>query len=1256
MEYYKAKRKFVEDLRNDYDEEEVEDFVKLLDGRDIERIGRGLDNIATTLSSLPEEKRRQNAVSPSDLYAMFEALTCQSFLAQEQLLTAHFDEPFALLQTNKILRVLHWVPALSLFLFDEEKERSRWARENWSKITKAITREDFEFAIRRPVADQLNAALMGLATSESVSRLWAGLQIVVSKLDGDLITHSLRAMEQDIYRLALDHLQIDGPGFGPLLRTIQELLSRGPKDFWDAMGAIAPTTIIEQIFSSPQFNQRLSRAHNSESKDVTANLLCWIEPFVSSLQTSHKPQACRSLTDLLMSRLQAATAFPAFARAECYRIGLDVISKTLADCCESGFHFDGVGRAVALDTLKVTFEHIGEIVSVLKSTKVEGDQDDLLSGCFKTIKYALKLECNLIRTDRVKIHRDETLVPGFEPFRSKVWPAIEKEFVTGNLTLARICIEEISELTGLEGLESKMESKLPHEKERKQFNTAFQDLSTTMSKILEKVDDFNSKDLSLFAEEEATLSNLLKVLFSAQQEVSDAALDVIKTITGTSFRKEALSHLMQLFLNLTLDTVDFATSRIARARTFAACQQMLKLNTDILEILCDSQEGFLRLNTLVPSSLRAVKDFWKALWQTLRTVYESTQQWSFHIKTAIMTDFCRDVMQFSEYLFAQFAVFYGALRPLQDGNEGKETRMLILSQQLGPGGLLVAPSNTLEAIVGFLKLRDEWLLAQCVNLTQKVLVELTNKNMNLSDSLTRKLESMVAPFSKVLTNLTGQQKAEIRKALENNIGRTIADGSEERSGTSTPDVESQRAPALRSIPKQGIIDLESWSSKAPTKEENKHGRKDISGNAGHSSTQQIAKAQPAAYKTTPKVVLPVAMTKSSVKPRESSKAAQQAQLAKSDGFLKDRKQEQLEKKRRDAEAAAKAKKHLLPNSIAGITAGEGSALGNIGNMGKEHMKKNSEIMVSSSSESESEDEQTRVVFGPLSKSKPSAAVAEYNANRRHQLKTQMPVKKVKQIRTQKDLRARVAPPLEGVHKSILSWDFFHDNDFPPAKSRNDYSAVSPTFRTAEEYKATFEPLLLLEAWSAFRQAQEEASGKSFPIKIVSRMYHDSLVEMSGVLDYTKLPEKNLFEGDVLLLSKSLTPSQSPEQANCLARVFKITRKQSTMEVTFKVAQVNSLLDSLVPKAELRGEKITSLIPLEREYGALVGLPHYDLCDEIIKAYPSPLLAYNDGKLGKLVQCYELNRAQAKAVQSAIDNDAFTLIQGQVTTLFFAVTS
>jgi senataxin len=86
---------------------------------------------------------------------------------------------------------------------------------------------------------------------------------------------------------------------------------------------------------------------------------------------------------------------------------------------------------------------------------------------------------------------------------------------------------------------------------------------------------------------------------------------------------------------------------------------------------------------------------------------------------------------------------------------------------------------------------------------------------------------------------------------------------------------------------------------------------------------------------------------------------------------------------------------------------------------------------------------------------------------------------------------------------------------------------------------------------------------------------------------------------------------------------------------------------IFPGACLFGVKITSLTPVEREYGALMALQYYDLSEEVIKAKPSPILNYSEESVKEILEIYNVNPAQAKAVKSAMDNDAFTLIQGFV---------
>jgi senataxin len=1230
IEYYRARRAMEEDLRHEYREEDVEVFLRLVEEKDLERILKGLDSTRETLEKLPPEKRRQNAVKVTDLYAVFESLAAEHFLNNKALLTERFDEPFQLLQTKRALRALHYVPAMLTFLFDDNKHRISWAKENWNKIPKVMTKDDYDFAIRNGLSKELAQLSEEFSTRRDpdkipskASRLWMAMQLIVDKVDGDLITHSLRAMEQDVYRFALDHLQlVDQDGLRALLRTIKGLLQKGPKDFWDAMGAVSPTTIVEQIFNSPRYDTTIIQVRDEGNLALAMDLLGWIDPFVASLKTSHKPQACRSLSFQLMTRLQGQQ-FPPLVRTECYRLGLEVLSRTLMECCEPNFNFDGVGRVVATDSLNVVAEHVQEILSALKTSTPAAQATPLYEACLKTMQYALRLECHIFRTDRYKIHNEKTLDSGFSLFQPRIWHAVPGSIQRESLPLVKVCLDAASELVGLERFVSKVKE-LPHPKERGEFNSTLEILFGIVSTIFERINYLDSKSLEALISDLNVPANLAKSLVLADENSYDTALDLVKTISGVSFRNEAVRFLLKTSFNDVLDAIIWASDRITSSKTYSACSQLLKICTDTLDVLCDSQSGILRLETLDTNSLKVVQAFWKSQWESLRIIYDSTPGWAFHIKVAIMSDFCRDVMQFSQHLFDQFSTFDATVTANPDLAQDDENCSAEAEGGVSPKGLLAYPSKALDAIVGFLKLRDEYLLSTCVKLTSKLLVELTNKQMSLTVRISEKLQGMIQTVPKTPTNLTAQQKADITRLLEENLGHPIVDKTQEQSGTSTPEIEEViRQKSTTS--KQGTINLDTWSAKG------KFTYNIESDIASNSKTLDLVRSQQASLKpASPKLPL----KPSAPIPSRPSLADQTRREA----FLKSREREKEEQKRRNAEESAKARKNI-PNSIANMTAGEGSALGNIGNIGKEHVKMNSQIMVPSDSESEEDDQFSDILF--------SKKVVDTTTRHRQpvQIQQAQPVKKVRQVRTTKDLRSRVAPDLSKIHRTILTWNFFHDADLPPGSSSSDYTMITSKFETAYDYINTFQPLLLLEAWQMFRQAREEAVEKAFSIKVVSRMSLDSLLEISATMDLAKPNDQACFEGDIILLSKAQVPSKSPEDPNCLARVNRVNRKQNLLEITLRVAHGTRLNPSFAPKITLHAQKITSLIPLEREYGALLGLPYYDLCDEIVKAYPSPLLKFQDSELSKLGANYNLNDAQAKAVKSSIANDAFTLIQG-----------
>jgi senataxin len=234
------------------------------------------------------------------------------------------------------------------------------------------------------------------------------------------------------------------------------------------------------------------------------------------------------------------------------------------------------------------------------------------------------------------------------------------------------------------------------------------------------------------------------------------------------------------------------------------------------------------------------------------------------------------------------------------------------------------------------------------------------------------------------------------------------------------------------------------------------------------------------------------------------------------------------------------------------------------------------------------------------------------------------------------------------------WNIFHEGEEPP--SNVECSKVSDTFQTHLDYRNTFYPLLISEAWRSFKTAKEENSSRPFPIKVVNRMSIDHFYEVSTTMAIAENRDTNLMEGDIVLLSKAQHPLKDPTAAHCLARIFRITRKKDILEISYRVngaaangagANGTPILPHLAPNTTVQGYKITSMTTIEREYASLNSLQFYDLCEEILEGKPSPLLPYSRQVLEPIQRNYAVNMGQAKAIWSARENDAFTLIQGYV---------
>jgi len=1193
--FYQSRAEWKRKLIEQFDEDMVLEFLRVIDGQSLKRIQQGLVEAYQVLRDADSKRRGVRILPTEATYAFFEALSCDAMVRDEEALQRYFDMPFDLVQVNKRLKLQTFLPAMTRFLFTRNERRQRWSFLSWSTFKRNILKSEFDWAVRNHLVDAMMRVQMTNLDLPFVASYWAGVKLIVDKLDKELITTSIRGLEGDFYRLLLDHLSLDSEGFLDLVATMTIILVKSPTDFWDAMDAITPSTatIVEQVFNSPVLKQMLLAA-TEENQDLMANLQYafeWITPFLNSIKPTNLPPAVRAFANALLGRLQS-DQYSQIARAYCFKEGVRVLEYAFSYMCKGNKETSFVGQPTVNSMLDILSSHIQLVTTTLKqlhSHETRGGRiltRTMIQHAFSLEAISLSMERQLISTNKPS--------PTETPTSSPIWKTVVTAIDAENFDLATHLLIAGRNLIGIEPLSMKVGfEKTPPT--IKHFNSRFEVLSKSITDVVDRLAELNPKQLDKLFQEPTAASAIVSLLFSSTEDTRSSSVELLKVITDQEERRDALQHILRMHYKNVLIGISNSCRQVVSNKIFAPAPSIIRTCSDIVEGLCNSQDGILRSRQFDSGEAEVTMNFWKTLWYSLKVFFKTTEDWSnlgFYNKEMMM-NFCRDVMQFAESLFDQCSIFASALKTTwkEDKDNFSDNEML--------KELLRFPADTMEEAKKWLRLRDEFLSSTCVSLIGKLLTRLHEVSIEVGPLTLQYMEDVLT--GKIKAKLSMQHQARLQRALETHLGHPLIKEEDEL-------VRDQRQSSLNK-----------WI--APTGASKETATKPSVGSI--TPAMKAFKEKQEAIKTKEAQIL---------KQRKTDEAKSAAQSE-----FKRKRQLELERQKKEKEAAiAKARQ---ARGLSTVTSEAGSGLEGLGILGKDSAPKGEGLM-HSSDESDNEGDFDAELFGIRN----NKANVGPRTNIINEVKIQMPVRKRRVQRSAKDMRARLAPDLSPLHKIILGWDYFHNGDFPP-RSKDNYAAVPNSFRTPNDYQATFRPLLTLEAWQGFVKAREENQAKPYEIRITMRSTVDAFMEVGSTMTHAENRDILVSEGDIVLLSKSKNPSA--QDAHCLARVFRIQRKQMHMEVAYRVMPSNPLATALNPNNMVFGTKIQSITPLEREYGALLGLQYYDLCDEIIRAKPSPLLTYKDNQIDPLVDNYNLNKAQAKAVKSAMDNDAFTLIQGYV---------
>ncbi|KAI1379674.1 SEN1 N terminal-domain-containing protein [Hypoxylon crocopeplum] len=1215
--WHKGRKPFLKDIAEVYDDSVISAMEDRLNQFDFSRITEGLEGAAEFINAHNGVAGQSTFIKEDKeglLVSLYEAICCMPYLSLPEN-RKQFNFVFEAIQQRKILKLNEILPTMTFFLFDENEIRNRFAVHTFTRQP-SITAEDFEWAINDNLADAILRANDTAASPQFLLRFWQGILYILDVLDEKLIVHSLRAMtvQPSIYELMLAQMpRISSvPVLKLLLKAFCTLIRKSPKAFWDAFSHYSHTAVAEQILGSPAFKSLLAQSGEHDIMSDGLAAISWVKPFVESIPTHQKSDICDALLHHFLQRYAQSPNMTSGGKLACSLAAVEALSSTLEAFASPSYKLHAGSSTIHTNaTLNLTLKYKDLIIQLAQLPSGDRQNTALSHAALSVIKSALALDSRITVEEFNALQNSDSHVQREVQRNSAgLWEAFLEILQPGADELAKAMLVATGPLIAVEIFRPLKKQSLSSTK--REFNAEFQKTTEVISRVIERLGDFNEAAIRQFCLDSATILPIVAALVHGEDDINQAGASFIKTVTNEMRRTDAVLQLLQDYFVHTLSSYTTVVNEVNEKMSLWSPQfNIIRYSRDIISSLCDPTSGILRSKNLTDAEREVLGAWWNSQWIFLDNAFTQTDGWSRQVEMETMKNFCREAMELAEALLAQDGLLASALSPqsstLVDGGDQPEKQAM--------KDILEQPRRHCFGLTKMLRLKDLYLVTVIVNVLGKLLRRLVEFDMELPPQPLAFIRNTCIMNKdgrfNTQTNMNERQRAELIRAL----------------GEDSQEEDIQIISIQKAEPLKRQAKIDAWSKSTD-------GVSSIPG----------AHREKLAVKSSKDVMRELLKTSSSDKTRSTldkmraRQSEQKPPVSNIPSIREKRQKEADEKRKRDAEAIARAKALRAPRPL---VTGEGSGLqGLSGVQGKDHAPQKSEIMVNSSSEGE-EDSDGDAEF--LARSAAGQKGASKGAQAK-KVNVRLPVKKTKIQRSAKDMRARLIPPMDVLHQAILEWDIFHEGNDPPNGIR--CSQVSDTYGDPREYKQTFLPLLINEAWRSFVTAKDETTSKPFGIKIVNRMNVDKFVEVSTAMPIKDSKDRFMAEGDIILFSHASNPLEVKDELHCLARIWRVQFKNGNLEVQFRLSgRAGPILSTMMPQAELYAVKITNMTTIEREYASLESLQYYDLMPEVLDAKPSPMLKFSTEAVEKVMQNYQLNPGQAKAILNAKENDAFTLVQG-----------
>ncbi|KAK9495534.1 SEN1 N terminal-domain-containing protein [Lipomyces doorenjongii] len=820
----------------------------------------------------------------------------------------------------------------------------------------------------------------------------------------------------------------------------------------------------------------------------------------------------------------------------------------------------------------------------------------------------------------------------------------------------------------------------------KKFNdlsTKIDGVLTALANLLQHISDFGADKLQKeLLIDEPTVEVLLCLSLSAHSGLSRYSLEIVKQAYDASGRLECLRGLFgsnpAQLLRAYVATIKH-TGAVSTLFGLGPVPRLVRTTMDVAALLFDPRDGYVAThNSAIPDTdvRTAAHAFWTSVWRALTYIFKRTLTWARAYPKDIMVDYMRDVLDLSSTLFENIQLLEQALTSPSMGLTVVELQSISPSKPTTTGlDLLSSLIEPLREMCPWLRLSDAALLTVCVRLVCGILNRFSKAKVDVPKDILKKLEKLSQQTGRHYNNLTDAQCYDLVIALSL-FDEQPLDEIKSESPDTVPNkvvVKGERASPFDDVHAKPVKvsskvkgGLDAWLEKGHKKESAaKKEVYDLESDEEASLLKEFETAEKA--KARQRIDAMYNKIKAEEKP------------APKPSLLSARRQEISEQRQKTAVTTATAKNDVIhPPRPAGFRVAQ---MGAPSSRSASSSRPVSGTTTAVSSDEASSGESDNDIDSLFSLSKhhrpvPKPVVAAQLAPQPLKISSSLAAARRRQFgppsmtekeRAERNMRARLRVNLDPLYHRILRWDYHSEKELPSdevGSDLNNYKAVPNKFPSAVEYKAVFEPLLMLECVQNIVKTKEERMDKPFRLSITNRVSCDEYIDVYASIEAKILPNIKIGEMDVVVISYvpedqeimagstaagQDRPARWPNKQylNCMAKIKEIKRSNQAglSDVVLRCLPKPDMARHLVPRTDLSALRVMGMTTIEREYSSLQGLPYYDLCDQILHAKPASSIRADATKIRKTQSTYNVNAPQAGAIIAAMESTGFTLIQG-----------